>query len=228
MFEHDAQLRQPAAQRIEGFLDKHRFAVENIDVGVGRLAVDEEWHPDFRHALQHRHHPPKIGDAVRRVGRRMRRVELDRGEDALAIAARDLNRIAAVGQVGGHQRCEIYPRWQSSHDPLAIGEGRRDRRHRRHQVRHHDCPRELSRGMRQHRGHHRAVAQMHVPVIGTRDCDLIGGFHHRSHLPYRDIAGAIRSLRRRSAVGLFQSSRSPDRMCWWSGSATDRRRGRRR
>ena len=71
-------------------------------------------------ALQHRHDPVDIGDAVRRVGRGVRRVELDRREHALLVAARDLGRIGAVGQVAGHQRRELRPGRQRREDALAI------------------------------------------------------------------------------------------------------------
>ena len=56
----------------------------------------------------------------------MRRIELDRGEDAFLEAARDLVRIGRVGQIAGHQRREVGARRQGREDALAVGARRGD------------------------------------------------------------------------------------------------------
>jgi hypothetical protein len=179
VLKNDPQFGKASNQGHQDALDEHGLAVEQIDVRVGDLAVDQEGHAERGHALEHRRHAIEIGDAVRRVGRRVRRVELDRGEDALFISAADLARIGAVGQIACHQRREIRARRQCRDDPAAIGEGSGDRRDWRHEVGHHDSPRERRRRMRQHRRHHRPVAQMQMPVVRPADRQRIG------HLPHR-------------------------------------------
>ena len=178
VFEDDAQFGEAAAQRIEHPLDEHRLAVEHIDLGVGDLAVDQQRHPEPGHMFQDRHDPVDVGDAVRRMGRRVRRVQLDRGEDALRMPARDLGRVGRVGQVAGHQRGELggareFGR-QRRDDALAIGPRRRDIADRRHQVRHDDRAGELARRRGQHRPQHRPVAEMDVPVVGPADREGVG------------------------------------------------------
>ena len=181
MLQHDAQFRQPAAQGVEHALDKHRLPVENIDFGIGHLAMDQEGHTDRGHALQHRHHPIHVGDAVRGMRRRMRRVELDCGEHALLMAARHLGGIGRVGQIAGHQRREIGSRWERCQDALAIAARRRDIGHGRHKIWHDDRARELARGPRQDRPQHRAVAEMDMPIVRPADRDRVGSWRHRGH-----------------------------------------------
>ena len=41
VLEHDAQLREPAPQRIEHPFDEHRLAIEDIDLGLGRFAMNQ-------------------------------------------------------------------------------------------------------------------------------------------------------------------------------------------
>ena len=45
------------AERRQHPLDEDRLAVEDVDLGVGHLAVHAERQADRRHPLQHRHHP---------------------------------------------------------------------------------------------------------------------------------------------------------------------------
>ena len=59
-------------------LDEHRFAVENIDVGTDLLAVHEERHADLFHAVEDARDVAIVGDAGRRIGRGVGRIELDR------------------------------------------------------------------------------------------------------------------------------------------------------
>jgi hypothetical protein len=89
----------------------------------------------------------------------------------LSIARRISSGIGIVGQVERHQRLELHAFRQRGQDALAVGGGGRGRGDRRLQVRHHDRARELARGMRQHAGQRRAVAQVQVPVVWTGDGD---------------------------------------------------------
>ena len=63
MLQHDAQLGQPAAQRLEHAVDEHRLAVEDVDLRVRHLAVDAERQADLGHALQHGHDAIEVAHA---------------------------------------------------------------------------------------------------------------------------------------------------------------------
>jgi hypothetical protein len=39
-------------QRRQDAVDEHRFAVEDVDIGIGDFAVDEQRHSDRLHPLQ--------------------------------------------------------------------------------------------------------------------------------------------------------------------------------
>ena len=129
--------------------------------------MDAQHHADRLHPLQRRIDVADVGDAAGAVGGRAGRIELGRDPHAFLEAARDLVRVGVVGQIAGHQRREARP--GRGDDPVAIGAGRLDAGHRRHQVGHDDRPRELPRGVRRDRLQHVAVAQMHVPVVGPAD-----------------------------------------------------------
>ncbi len=110
MLEDDPQLGQAAGERREHPVDEHRLAVEDVDIRVGDLAVDEERHPAPGHRFEHRHDTGDVGDAGGRVGRRVGRIELDRGQHAGGVAGDDVGGVGRVGQVGGHQRGEAAAR----------------------------------------------------------------------------------------------------------------------
>ena len=173
VFEHHFQLGQVANQRGQGALDEHGLAVENIDMGVGHFAMDQQRHPDLRHAFQHAANVGNRGHPVGRPGGGMGGIELGGDEHPFGKAARHLVRIGGIGQVERHQRGEIHPRRQCRHDPLAIGCHPGAVGHRRGEVGHDDRPGKLARGMRQHPGQHRAVAQMDMPVVGAADGQAI-------------------------------------------------------
>ena len=140
------QVGQAGGEGREDAVDEHRLAVEDVDVRVGDLAVDEERHPGGGHRLEDRHDPGDIGDAGGGVGRRVRRVELDRGQHMIAMPGDQVGGVAGVGQVGGHQRGEAGPR--GGDHAVAIRRGERRRRHRHLEVGHDDRAGELARGER--------------------------------------------------------------------------------
>jgi hypothetical protein len=148
-------------------LDEHRLTVEHVDIGIGDLAVDAEDHANRLHPLEHRREVREVGDAMRGVGRRVRGIELGRGEHPLGLTAREFAGIGGVGEIGGHQRREIRVRRQRGEDPLAVATRLLDRDDRRREVGHHDRARELACGVRRDAAQHRAVAQVHVPVVGA-------------------------------------------------------------
>ena len=180
MFEDDLQRREIAGEGSERPLDKDGLAVENVDGGIGHLAVDEERHPDPLHRLQCRAQPGDVGHAVGGVGGGVGRIELGRHPNALGEAARDFLGIGIVREIAGHQRREAMAVGQRGKDAIAIGAGGVDARHRRHQVRHHDRAGELARGIGRDRAQHLAVAQVHMPVVGAADRDAAWIGHHSS------------------------------------------------
>ena len=173
MLQHDPQLRIIVQQRAQDAVDEHRLAVEDIDVGIGDLAMNQQRHADALHRLQHLDQRENVGDAVRAVGGGVGRIELARRPHALGEAARDLIRVGPVGQVAGHQRGEVDTAWRRCPNSVAIGSGRIHAGHRRGQVGHHDRSPEPARGKWGHRGQHRAIAQVNMPVVGAADGDAV-------------------------------------------------------
>ena len=156
-------------QRRQHLVEEHRLAVEDVDLGIGHLAMDEQRHAGLLHRLQPAGDRVHRGDAVRRIGGGVRRIELGRDPDAFLLAAHELGRIGAVGQVAGHQRLELELGRNRSANSLAIGSGLGHPGHRRHQVGHDDGAGELARGVHGAGLQHRPVAQMDVPVVGAAD-----------------------------------------------------------
>ena len=80
----------------------------DVDLGPGHLAVDEERHP----RLPSRREPEHGGDrghAELNCGG-MRRIEFDRRQQSsVGMAGDDVGGISAVGEIGGHQRGEAHP-----------------------------------------------------------------------------------------------------------------------
>jgi hypothetical protein len=117
VLEHDLEPLHLTQQRCEDALDEHRLAVEHVDRGVGHLAVDAEHHADVLHPLEHAADIGDVGHAAGRVGRRAGRIELGRGERAIGKAGGKIVRVGGVGQVAGHQRCEVRSFGQRREDP---------------------------------------------------------------------------------------------------------------
>ena len=52
-------------RRGEHAIDEDRLAIEDVDVGIGDLAMDEQRHADPLHRLERRMKRADVGDAVR-------------------------------------------------------------------------------------------------------------------------------------------------------------------
>ena len=169
MFHHHAQTWRGAPDRVEHPVDEGGFTVEDIDLGRGDLAMGAKRHADLGHLFQHRTHLVEIRHAGGGVRRRPRRVELDRARDAVAIGCGDVLGIGLFGEVEGHQRLERHAVGQGGEDAVAVGGGLGCGHDGGHEVRHDDRTREMTRGFGQDGGHHRAIAQMQVPVVGTAE-----------------------------------------------------------
>ena len=59
VFEYYLEFGEVAPERGEDLVDEHRFAIEDIDLRRGHLAVDEQRHSDRLHAFQN---PCDVGD----------------------------------------------------------------------------------------------------------------------------------------------------------------------
>ena len=174
MFQRHFQPRRGAAQRVEDGAEEHVLAVENIDTGVGDLAVETQRQADLGHRLQHAPHIVEIGYARGGIGRGPRRVEFHRRDQAARMGGGDIRRVGFLGQVERHQRREIRALGQGGEDPVAVASRIRPRHHRRHQVRHDDGAGEIAGAFGQDGPQHRAVAQMQVPVIGAAERQGVG------------------------------------------------------
>jgi hypothetical protein len=150
---------------------------------VGHFAVDQQRHANLCHAFEDAHDVRNVGNAVRAAGCRVGGVELRRGEHPRSMAARHLVGVAAVGQIGDDQRREVMVGRNRGADAVAVGSALARRRHRRRQVRHDDRARELARGIRRDMIEHRAVAKVHMPVVGAADRQAVG------HRETRQLAG---------------------------------------
>ncbi len=184
MLQHHLKPRKVPQQRRQHLLQERRLAVEDVDVGRGRLAVDQQRQADGLHPLQHRADVGDVGHPGIGIGGGPRRIELAGGEHALRVTGGNFVRIDPVGEIGGHQRREAAARRQCREDAVAVGLGRGDGGHRGHQVRHDDRPRELARREIRDQRQHGVVAQMQVPVVRLPKGEVVGrrGGRHRGGL----------------------------------------------
>ena len=173
VLDDDLQAGVIPQQRQQALFHEHGLAVEHVDGRIGRLAVDQHGHADPLHPLEHRPQSLDIGHAMMRVGGGAGRIEFCGDPHLFGIALFDLVGRCRIGQVAGHQRLEIAAGGARGQDAVSVSGGGGHGGHRRHQVRHDDSAGELPGRERQHRTQHRAVAQMHVPVVGTTDGDAI-------------------------------------------------------
>jgi hypothetical protein len=88
VFEYNAKPRESAHNRLQVLFDKGRLAIEDIDLGFGDLAVDQQRQVDFFHDLQHRVERLERMHAGGRIGRCAGGVELDAREPGVAAASR--------------------------------------------------------------------------------------------------------------------------------------------
>lgn len=105
----DLQIREVRVQGLQGRFHKRGFAIENVDGGIGRLAVDAQRHVQFRHfALQvtecehgnqHGIHVMDVRHSLIAVRGSTRRVVLARIHNAAFTRLDNLFRRCAIGEV---------------------------------------------------------------------------------------------------------------------------------
>ena len=154
---------------------------------IGHFAMHQQRQADALHLGQRVVGLPDVGQAGIGVGRRPRRVELHRLDEAGSGGLGHLGRRRVVGQVERHQRLETGAGRQRGDDAVAVGGGLVDGSHRRLQVGHDDGAGELGGGVGEHGSQGFAVAQVKMPVVGAGDGDLHGhslcGFPNFSRAP---------------------------------------------
>ncbi len=205
MFKDDFEIRELRHQRHQTTLDKHRFAIKDIDARIGNFAVDEERHPDPLHCLQCGRNKRNFTDAVSRIGRRMRGVELCSGKNTLRVTVAQHGGINMVGQITGHQRREVQAIWHSSQNPLPIGARSFDARYGRHEIGHDDGTPELTHRIGQHRHQHRPIAHVNVPIIRAADRQAVSHLNSGlglARFAYKTHAMAATTLSDRALIRL--------------------------
>jgi len=187
VLENDFQLGEIAPQRHELLLDEHSFAVEQVDVGAGDLAVHQQRHVGALHRFERAVGLARVGHSRIAVGSGARRIQLDR-DDAGLLGAGNLLRRQVVGEVERHQRLEIPAFGDCGKDALVVLQRLLRRGHRRAQVGHDDGPAKLGCRVRHHRQQRLAVAHVQVPVVGAGDGEGLGSGRrvwrgHARHCP---------------------------------------------
>ena len=176
VLEHDLELGEVAAQRAQDAVDEDGLAVEQVDLGVGHLAVHQQQQARALHGLQRPVGLAHVGHAGIAVGGGTGRVELER-DHAGVPGTRDFIGRRVVGEVQRHQGLEGHAGRHRRLDARLVGQRLRGRGHGRAQVGHDDGARELRRRVRHHGGQRGAVAHVQVPVVGAGEGEGLRGGH---------------------------------------------------
>ena len=207
-------------------VDKHGLAVEDIDIRVRYLAMDQQRHPCFGHAFEHRVDLLDIGDAVVGIGRRAGGIEFDGGDHAAFEAGNDILGIRVFGQIKSHQRREAVALRNGLQDTLAVSSRHFGIGHRRNQIGHDDGSGKVSGAVRRSGFQHLGVTKMKMPVVRTADHEFLHGrsnlclrpnrtFQRFRYKEFRARASARQCLIvncRRSVLGLDQRAISLDHL----------------
>ena len=154
-------------------LDEHRFAVKQVHRWIGDFAMHQQQQAVALHGLQGGADFAQIGHARIAVGGGTGGVELA-GDHTGVFGAGDLIGGQAVGEVQAHQRVKGHAFGQCGHDAIAISLRQRRTGDGRFQVGHDQCAGKLRRGVPHHRLQGRAVAQMHMPIVGLGEGQGVG------------------------------------------------------
>ena len=181
VLQHHLQGWMPLQQGLEVALDEHRFAIKDVNGGIGHLPVNQQGHADALHAGEHWRDVRQIAHARVGVGGGTGRVELRCGEHSRCKAPLQLIGCDCFGEIGRHQRREPGRGLRSGaalqrlQDAIAVGAGLRHCGDRWFEVGHHDRPRKLGCGVPHHGLQQSFIAQMHVPIVGRADREGLPG-----------------------------------------------------
>ena len=89
VLDDDLEALVVAQQRQQALLHEHGLTIEDVDGGIGRLAVNQDRHADPFHPLQHRTQRLDVGDAVMGVGGGAGRIEFGGGPYLFGMALLD-------------------------------------------------------------------------------------------------------------------------------------------
>ena len=164
----DLELRKVFAQRDKLRVDKHGFAVKQVDIATGHLTVHQEQQAGLLHGFQRFVGLAQVGDPGVAVGGGTGGVELG-GDHTGVFSAGDLVSGQVIRQVQRHQRLKLHPFGHGGLNARLVGQGLGGGGHRRPEVGHDDGAGELGGGVRHHGVQGCTVAHMQVPVVGTGD-----------------------------------------------------------
>jgi hypothetical protein len=166
-----------AAQRNHHAVDEHGFAVEQVDGGVGHLAVHQQQQAVLLHGLERLVGLADVGHAGIAVGGGTGRVELERAHAGNGCQRDFLGR-QLVGQVERHHGLEGDAFGHGGKDAFAVGHGLRGGGHGGTQVRHDQRAAELAGAVGNDGFEGGAIAHVQVPVVGAGDREGRGGVCH--------------------------------------------------
>ena len=165
MLKHDLEAGEIAHDLAQDAVDEHGLTVKDIDVGLGHFTMQQKRHANFFHRRKHGIELLKVRHAMAGIGGGVGGIKLAGGEDAGLKAVGNINRIAVIGQITSHQRRKVEARINRRRNPVAISRAKCCRGDRWRKVWHDNGAGKLARRVIDNSGQHRAIAQMHVPII---------------------------------------------------------------
>ena len=216
VLKHNFQLGKVAAQWNQLGVDEHGFAVKQVNVRAGHLAMHQQQQARALHGFQCFVGFAQVSHTGIAVGGSPGGVQLD-GHHTCICGALDFVGRQVVGEIKRHQRLKHHAGRHSSPDALRIGQGLHGRGDWRLQVGHDDGAAELGGGVRHHRDQRIAIAYVQVPVVragnrqrGNRSGCGGGDISHSSYCPKSLAAlGHLSAAQNGTwSVGNFQKSRS--------------------
>ena len=172
VLEHNFEFGKVTAQRNQLGVDEHRFAVKQVNVSAGHLAVHQQEHARLLHGFECLVGLAQVGHTRIAVGGGTGWVELG-GDHTCVFGTDNFVSRQVVGEVERHQRLEAQPLRNSRQDALFVSQRLRRGGHGGLQVGHDDGAAKFGGGMGHHRVQCSAIAHMQVPVVGAGDGEFL-------------------------------------------------------
>ena len=176
VFKNDFQLRKVLAQRNQLGFDKDRFAVKQINLAVCDFAVNQQRHASALHRFERAIRFAQIGHACVAVGGCASGIEFERDNTGF-FGALDFIGWCVVGQIKRHERLKLHAGGHGGLDTLFVGRSQRCGGHGRFEVGHHNGAGELRGSVGHHSAKRIAITQMHMPIVGASEGELLGHPH---------------------------------------------------
>jgi len=193
VLEHDPKSGKLSSQQHEMPVDENGLTIEDVDIGIGYLAMHQQRDPCFLGRFERWVDLAQIGDSRIAVRGDAGRIELD-ADDARIARSLHLARWSLICQVKRHQRLEIESRWHRIENPLTVGHGLRGRYYRCSKVRHDQRARKLPGTMRHDGSQRGTVPDVEMPIVGAQDSQLVDhadNFCIAQRTPRRTSAGGF-------------------------------------